>query len=44
MQNGLPFNVVIPISETLKTSKATNSGQDVAEGKDVNDMFKKPGI
>ena len=44
MQNGLPFNVVIPTSETLETFRATDSGQDVIVCEDGNDMFKKLGI
>ena len=44
MQNGLPFNVVIPTSETLETFEATDSGQDVVVCEDANDMFKKLGI
>ena len=44
MQNGLPFNVVIPTSKTLETFKATDSGQDVVVCEDGNDMFKKLGI
>jgi DNA-damage-inducible protein J len=44
MQNGLPFNVVIPTSETLETFEATDSGQDVIVCEDGNDMFKKLGI
>jgi len=44
MQNGLPFNLVIPTSETLETFEATDSGQDVVVCEDANDMFKKLGI
>ena len=44
MQNGLPFNLVIPTSETLRTFEATDSGQDVVVCEDSNDMFDKLGI
>ena len=41
---GLPFNMVIPTSETLKTFEATDSGQDLVVCEDINDMFSKLGI
>lgn len=44
IRNGLPFNMVIPTSETLKTFKATDSGQDLLVCEDINDMFRKLGI
>ena len=44
MRNGLPFNVVIPTRETLKTFKATDSNQDLVVCEDTDDMFKKLGI
>jgi DNA-damage-inducible protein J len=44
MQNGLPFNLVIPTGETLNTFKTTDSGQDLVVCKDADDMFRKLGI
>jgi len=44
MQNGLPFNLVIPTEETLKTFMTTDSRQDLVVCKDTDDMFKKLGI
>ena len=44
IRNGLPFNMVIPTSETLKTFKATESGQDLVVCEDINDLFSKLGI
>ena len=44
IRNGLPFNMVIPSSETLKTFEATDSGQDLVVCEDINDMFSKLGI
>ena len=44
MRNGLPFNVVIPTSETIKTFKATDSDEDLVICDDADDMFKKLGI
>ena len=44
MQNGLPFNLVIPTRETFNTFKTTDSGQDLVVCKDADDMFRKLGI
>jgi len=44
MRKGLPFNVVIPTVDTIKTFEATDSGQDLVVCKDADDMFKKLGI
>ena len=44
MRNGLPFNVVIPTRETIKTFEATDSNQDVVVCDDADDMFRKLGI
>ena len=44
MRNGLPFNVVIPTSDTVKTFAATDSGRDLIICKDADDMFNQLGI
>jgi len=44
IRNGLPFNVVIPKDQTLKTFKSTDAGEDLVVCKDAKDMFKKLGI
>ena len=44
MRNGLPFNVIIPSKETLKTFEATDSGNDLVICKDADDMFESLGI
>ena len=43
-RNGLPFNVVIPTSETLKTFESSDAGEDLVVCSDADDMFKKLGI
>ena len=43
-RNGLPFNVVIPTSTTLKTFDATDADEDLVVCKDADDMFEKLGI
>ena len=43
-RNGLPFNVGIPNSETLKTFETTDAGEDLAISKDADEMFEKLGI
>ena len=43
-RNGLPFNVVIPTSKTLKTFDATDANEDLMVCKDADDMFDKLGI
>ena len=44
MRNGLPFNVIIPNEKTLKTFRATDSGNDLVVCKNADDMFKSLGI
>jgi DNA-damage-inducible protein J len=44
IRNGLPFNVVIPTSETIRTFEATDSDKDLVVCEDADDMFKKLGI
>ena len=43
-RNGLPFNVVIPTSETLRTFEATDADEGLVVCKDVDEMFEKLGI
>ena len=43
-RNGLPFNVVIPTSETIRTFEATDANQDLVLCKDADEMFEKLGI
>ncbi len=43
-RNGLPFNVVIPTTKTLKTFEATDAEKDLVICKDAEDMFTKLGI
>jgi DNA-damage-inducible protein J len=43
-RNGLPFNVVIPTSETLKTFEATDADKDLVVCKNADEMFDKLGI
>ncbi len=44
VNNGLPFNIVIPTSETLKTFEATDADKGLVVCKDADDMFKHLGI
>ena len=44
MRNGLPFDLVIPTNETVKTFEATDANQDLIVCKDANDMFENLGI
>ena len=44
IRNGLPFNVVIPTSETLKAFEATDAEKDLVVCTDADDMFGKLGI
>ena len=44
MRNGLPFNVVIPNKDTIRTFEATDSGNDLIICEDADEMFKKLGI
>ena len=43
-RNGLPFNVVIPTSETLKTFEATDADKDLVVCKNADEIFGKLGI
>ena len=44
VRNGLPFNVVIPTSDTLKTFAATDADKELVVCKDADEMFNKLGI
>lgn len=44
VRKGLPFNVVIPTRETLKTFEATDAEKDLVVCKDAAEMFNKLGI
>ena len=44
LRRGLPFEVVIPNSTTLKTFEDTDAGRNLIVTKDAEDMFKKLGI
>ena len=44
LRKGLPFNVVIPTRETLKTFEATDADKDLVVCTDAADMFDKLGI
>jgi DNA-damage-inducible protein J len=44
LQNGLPFQVVIPTETTRKTFDATDAGRELVVCEDVDDMFEKLGI
>jgi DNA-damage-inducible protein J len=44
LQKGLPFDIVIPNKDTLKTFSATDAGRDLIICDDTDDMFKKLGI
>lgn len=44
MNNGLPFDVVVPSALTKKTMDETDSGEDFMLCEDVDDMFEKLGI
>ncbi len=44
MNNGLPFNLVIPTETTKKTLEATDSGRDLIVCENAEDMFDKLGI
>ena len=43
-RNGLPFNVVIPTNETLRTFEATDADEGLVICKDADEMFEKLGI
>lgn len=44
LRKGLPFEVVIPNSTTLRTFEDTDAGRNLIIAKDADDMFKKLGI
>ncbi|MDA2920270.1 type II toxin-antitoxin system RelB/DinJ family antitoxin [Desulfobacterota bacterium AH_259_B03_O07] len=44
LRKGLPFEVVIPKSTTLRTFEDTDAGRNLIVAKDADDMFKKLGI
>lgn len=44
VRKGLPFNVVIPTRETLKTFEATDAEKDLVVCKDAAEMFNKLSI
>jgi DNA-damage-inducible protein J len=44
IRQGLPFNVVIPTRETIKTFEATDADRDLIICTDAEDMFNKLGI
>ena len=41
LRKGLPFDVVIPTSTTLRTFEDTDAGKNLIVCKDADDMFKK---
>jgi DNA-damage-inducible protein J len=43
-RSGLPFNVVIPTRETLKTFETTDADKDLVVCENADEMFKKLGI
>jgi len=44
MNNGLPFNMVIPNATTKTTFKATDANEEVVICENAEDMFDKLGI
>ncbi len=44
LHKGLPFDVAIPTSTTLKTFTSTDNGKNLVVCKGAKDMFKKLGI
>ena len=44
MRDGLPFDLVIPTSETKQTFQSTDEGQGIIVCRDADDMFEKLGI
>lgn len=44
LQNGLPFDVVIPNETTRRTFSDTDAGRNLVVCEDSEDMFKKLGI
>jgi DNA-damage-inducible protein J len=44
LRGGLPFDVVVPKSETKRTFDSSEAGRDLVVCKDADDMFRKLGI
>jgi len=44
MNNGLPFDVVVPSALTRRTMDETDSGEGLVLCEDAEDMFKKLGV
>jgi DNA-damage-inducible protein J len=44
LRNGLPFDIVIPNENTLRTFRKTDAGKDLIVCNDIQDMFEKLGI
>ena len=44
MNNGLPFNIVIPNARTKATFKATDANEEIVICENAEDMFDKLGI
>lgn len=44
LKKGIPFDIKIPNTTTIKTFKDTDSGKNLVESDDVDDMFDKLGI
>lgn len=41
MREGLPFEVVVPNAETLKSIEATEAGEELVACEDLDEMFEK---
>lgn len=44
LKKGIPFDIKIPNSTTLKTFKDTDAGRNIVVAENVDDMFNKLGI
>ena len=44
LHKGLPFEVKIPNEATIRTFKKTDTGEDITQCKDADDMFEKLGL
>ena len=44
LNNGLPFNIVIPNATTLKTFEDTDAGKNLVAYDDIDEMFEKLGL
>jgi DNA-damage-inducible protein J len=44
LHKGLPFEVKVPNETTIRTFEKTDRGEDIAQCKDADDMFKKLGV